>query len=223
LTLLILRRPTRDYSNQRAAENATEANGFTLAEALRTPAFWAFAGAGAAFNMVSSGLGLFNESVLNERGFDQKTFHDFLVFTTLISLAGQFGCGWLSRRFSYQTLTCLALLLYGFGLGLIPLVTQHWQLWGLAVLIGASGGMIMVVFFSVWSDVFGQHHLGRIQGAAQMLTVISSGLGPLLFAKGATLSGSYAPLLWTLSILAIVLALLVRGVRTPETRALPNG
>src|SRR5678815_1985193 len=155
LTLLILRRPTRDYSNQRAAENATEANGFTLAEALRTPAFWAFAGAGAAFNMVSSGLGLFNESVLNERGFDQKTFHDFLVFTTLISLAGQFGCGWLSRRFSYQTLTCLALLLYGFGLGLIPLVTQHWQLWGLAVLIGASGGMIMVVFFSVWSDVFG--------------------------------------------------------------------
>ena len=55
------------------------ATGLTLAAALRTPAFWVFAGATSLFGLVSSGLGLFNEAVLAERGFNQQTYHTFLA------------------------------------------------------------------------------------------------------------------------------------------------
>jgi MFS family permease len=102
----------------------------------------------------------------------------FLAVTTLMSLGGQLLGGWLSRKYRYQTLTFLGLSVYALGLALIPLISHHWQLWVLAALLGVTGGMIIVIFFSVWSDLFGQRHLGRIQGVAQMLTVLSSGLGP---------------------------------------------
>jgi MFS family permease len=216
LVFFVLRKPPRESPVKPSQTESSGTLELTLFQALRTRAFWTFAGAAAAFNMVSSGLGLFNEAVLRERGFDQKTFHLFLVVSALTSLAGQLGCGWLSRRYRYQTLTFLALILYAAGLGLIPVIHQHWQLWGLAILLGGAGGMIIVVFFSVWSDFFGQRHLGRIQGAAQMITVFSSGLGPVLFAKCVALSGSYGPLLWTISVVVFLLSFVARAVPPPS-------
>src|SRR5262245_66312286 len=89
--------------------------------------------------------------------------------------------------------------IYGIALAGLPFVTVRSQLWTVAVLIGLSGGMITVIFFAVWRQAFGSAHLGRIQGAAQMLTVVASAIGPLMFAKCAELTGSYAPVLWTRS------------------------
>jgi hypothetical protein len=37
--------------------------------------------------------------------------------------------------------------------------------------MGVAGGMLTVLFFIVWKQAFGQRHLGKIQGAAQMLSV----------------------------------------------------
>jgi MFS family permease len=226
LVLALLREPAETRLKHCEAEAAGGGGGrgsesspdFTFGEALRSGAFWLFAGAAAAFNLVASGLGLFNEAVLAERGFDQQTFHLFLAVTTLMSLGGQFLCGWLSRKYRYQTLTSLGLLVYAVGLAFIPMISRHWQLWLLASLLGIAGGMIIVIFFSVWSDLFGQRHLGRIQGAAQMLTVLSSGLGPLVFAKSAEVCHSYAPLLFALAGLALGFALVARRVGPPGRR-----
>ena len=222
LTLIALREPQTgmaarqpgpmDHDNGHSNSNTD----FTLSEALRTRAFWIFAGAAASFNLVSSGLGLFNEAVLAERGFDQKTYHLFLGVSTLLSLVGQFTCGWLTTRFKFQTLTVAALTLYAAGLAGIPAVRSPWQLWLVAALLGISGGMIIVIFFAVWSEAFGPRHLGRIQGAAQMLTVVSSGLGPVLFATCAEAFHSYAPLLLGLAGAVLVLAFAVTTVRLPK-------
>jgi MFS family permease len=159
---------------------------------------------------------LFNEAVLAERGFNQQTFHLFLGVSTLLSLVGQFVSGWLTTRWKLSTLTMLALASYAIGLGCIPFVHAYWQLWLVAVFIGIAGGMIIVIFFSVWSEVFGERHLGRIQGAAQMLTVLSSGLGPVLFARCAEVYHSYAPLLLALSGAVLLLALAAKMIRLPH-------
>jgi MFS family permease len=217
LVLQFQREPKRGDAG-RTDENVPATDGdLALGQALRTGAFWVFAGTAAAFNLVASGLGLFNEAVLAERGFDQKTFHLFLAVTTLLSLIGQFLCGWLTRRCQYQTLTLIAMAVYGTGLAGIPLVSKHWQLWCVAVPIGVAGGMIIVIFFSVWSDLFGQRHLGKIQGAAQMVTVLSSGLGPILFAKTVAATGSYTPLLFALAMMSSLLGVIAKAVRVPRT------
>src|SRR5688500_19966027 len=87
----------------------------TFKSALKTKIFWVFAGGISAFGFVSSGLGLFNESILAERGFDQKTFHTFLVFSALAALAGQLLCCWTARFCSAYFFVSTVLLLYYFG------------------------------------------------------------------------------------------------------------
>jgi MFS family permease len=193
-------------------------SGLTLADALRTPAFWVFAGATSLFGLVSSGLGLFNEAVLAERGFNQQTYHTFLAASSIIALVGQFGCGWLTLRWSMQRLLGLAMFIYAVALVALPLIVSLAQLWIFAALIGLSGGMITVMFFAIWRR-FGSGHLGRIQGAAQMLTVLASAIGPLLFAKCAAITGSYAPILWILAPSVFLVGLAALRVSVPDEAA----
>ena len=202
-------------------EDDQEATGsVTLVAALRTPAFWVFGGATALFGLVSSGLGLFNEAVLAERGFDQQTYVRFLAGTFVIGLAGQFGCGWLSLRWSLPRLLALAMFIYAVALTGLPVLTTEAQLWAVAVLIGLSGGMITVIFFAVWRQAFGPRHLGRIQGAAQMLTVLASAIGPLVFAQSASWTGSYFPALWILVPCVLLISIAALRVGLPDLRVI---
>jgi MFS family permease len=198
------------------AEEGDAAASLTLAEALRTPAFWVFGGATALFGLVSSGLGLFNQAVLAERGFDQQTYVQFLAGTSIVALVGQLGCGWLTLRWPMQRLLGIAMFLYAVAIGALPVLTTLPQLWFFAVLIGLAGGMITVMFFAVWRRAFGAAHLGRIQGAAQMLTVLASAIGPLIFAQSAALSGSYFPALWILAPCVLLLSLASFRVSFPS-------
>jgi cyanate permease len=99
-------------------------------------------------------------------------------------------------------------------------VSTMTQLWAFAALMGLSGGMITVMFFAIWRRAFGALHLGRIQGAAQMLTVLASAIGPLLFAKCAELTGSYMPALWILAPAVSLLGVAALQVVLPN-RPLP--
>ncbi len=209
LVLLFLRNPGSPHSRPSLAseKSGAAAVNFTLPQALRTPTFWIFGGATALFGLVSSGLGLFNEAVLAERGFDRNAFHNFLAVTTFAALLGQLLCGWLALRQSLRRLMGVAMLLYSFALILLPFIKSFPQLWTLAVLIGTAAGFITVIFFAIWSHAFGRAHLGRIQGAAQILTVLASALGPLLFAQCAALTGSYTPVLWTLAFVVLILGI----------------
>lgn len=204
---LLLRERTGGTSTSAPADAGSGADdGLTLAEALRTPAFWVFGGATSLFGLVSSGLGLFNQAVLAERGFDQQTYVRFLAGTSIIALAGQLGCGWLTLRWSMQRLLGIAMFLYAVAIGALPLLRTQVELWFFAALIGLAGGMITVMFFAVWRRAFGAAHLGRIQGAAQMLTVLASAIGPLIFAQSARLTGSYFPALWVLTPCVLLLS-----------------
>ena len=200
--------------------DASEANAsLSLAAALRTPAFWVFAGGTSLFGLVSSGLGLFNEAVLAERGFDQQTYIAFLAGTSVIALAGQFASGWLMLRWSMPRVLGIAMFLYGGAIAALPLLTTLTELWFFAVLIGLSGGMITVVFFAVWRRAFGSAHLGRIQGAAQTLTVLASAVGPLIFAQSANWTGSYFPALWVLAPCVLLVAIAAFRLQLPGSPA----
>jgi MFS family permease len=84
-----------------------------------------------------------------------------------------------------------------------------------AVAMGLAGGFVMVVFFSFWGRAFGQAHLGRIQGAAQAMTVLASAVGPLLFAWGVEKTGSYATGFYLLALAVSVVAFAAVVVRVP--------
>jgi len=196
-------------------ENAAGEEGLSLRDALGASAFWVFGGATSLYGLVASGLGLFNEAVLAERGFSQETYHKFLAGTAIIALIGQLGCGLMTLRWSMQRLVAVALFAYAIALAAFPFLTTLPQLWVFAALMGFSGGMITVIFFAIWRRAFGSAHLGRIQGAAQMLTVLASAVGPLLFAKSVELTGSYMPVLRALAPAVALLGIAALRVRLP--------
>jgi MFS family permease len=159
--------------------------------ALVTPAFWVFALGAALYGLVASGIGLFNESILAERGFGHEVYYRTLVVTALTALAGNFLGGWLAGRVQLGRLLGAALFLLAGGLAALPRVSSFAHVMAWATAMGLGGGLVMVLFFSVWPRAFGRRHLGRIQGSAQAITVLASALGPLLLAWCVDWTGSY--------------------------------
>jgi MFS family permease len=203
---------------ERPAEKgvAEEAGGYTLRQALSTPAFWVFGLASAVYGLIASGIALFNESILAERGFDASTYHRSLVIVALTSLAGNFLGGWLTSRWKMNRLLALAMGLLACSLLALPHVSTQTHVAAYAVVMGLAGGFVIVIFFSFWSQAYGRAHLGKIQGAAQALTVVASAVGPLLLAECVTATGSYAAMFYILTLIVLALGLGAWLVRQPR-------
>ncbi|MFM8273467.1 MAG: MFS transporter, partial [Gemmata sp.] len=77
-------------------------------------------------------------------------------------------------------------------------------------------------FFTVWRQAFGPAHLGQIQGAAQLLTVLASAAGPLVLAAGQRACGSYAPVVQNLAATAAAFAVAALLVPLPSATAPPE-
>ena len=195
------------YAQSEESENDT-LGGYEWADALATPAFWLFAVGAALYGLVASGIGLFNESILAERGLGPEIYYQSLAITAMAGLAGNFLGGWLATKMPLGRLLAISMSVLSAGLVALPHVTEssHVAIWAAAM--GLSGGLVMVLFFAVWPRVFGRRHLGRIQGAAQAMTVVASAIGPLLLAWCIEWTGSYAAMF---RILAAVVAAVAAG------------
>jgi MFS family permease len=201
-------------------ETAGESGGgHTLWQALATPAFWVFGLASSVYGLTASGIALFNESILAERGFDAATYHRTLVIGALTALVGNFLGGWLAAKWSMRRLLAVAMGLLAVSLFALPHVRTQGHVTAYAVVMGLAGGFVMVIFFTFWSRAFGRPHLGKIQGAAQALTVLASALGPLLLAECVTRTGSYAVMFYALAVIVAGLGLAALAVPLPRPPA----
>lgn len=189
---------------------------YTLREALLTPSFWVFGIASAVYGLIASGIALFNESILAERRFDASTYHRSLVIVALTSLVGNFLGGWIASKWKMNRLLALAMILLACSLAALPHVSTQLHVAIYAAVMGLAGGFVIVIFFSFWSAAYGRKHLGKIQGAAQALTVIASAVGPLVLAETVSRTGSYASIFYLLTVIVTLLALLAWFVRLPR-------
>jgi MFS family permease len=218
LAVLFVRRSPESISIEADGEPQQEpqsAADYTLTQALSTPSFWVFGIASAIYGLVASGIALFNESILAERRFDASTYHRSLIIVALTSLVGNFLGGWIASKWRMNRLLALAMVLLAGSLAALPHVSTQVHVAIYAVVMGLAGGFVIVIFFSFWSAAYGRKHLGKIQGAAQALTVIASALGPLVLAETVSRTGSYASIFYSLTVVVLVLALLAWFVSGP--------
>ncbi|HEU4767094.1 MAG TPA: MFS transporter [Pyrinomonadaceae bacterium] len=192
---------------------------YTLRQALATPSFWIFGIASAIYGLIASGIALFNESILAERRFDASTYHRSLVIVALTSLVGNFLGGWIASKWKMNRLLSIAMILLAGSLAALPHVSTQTHVAIYAAVMGLAGGFVIVIFFSFWSAAYGRQHLGKIQGAAQTLTVLASALGPLILAETVTRTGSYASIFYLLTVVVLVLALLAWIVKVPTQKS----
>jgi MFS family permease len=139
-------------------------------------------------------------------------------------LVSNFLGGWIAARWSLGRVMSVAMLVLGLALVGLPFLVPSpaWVLYtttsvdadgathavptlfypqlALYVLaMGGAGGIVTVLFFTIWGHAYGRRHLGKIQGVAQMLTVLASAVGPLLLARTKEATGSYAGMFWSMA------------------------
>ncbi|MBA3887057.1 MAG: MFS transporter [Acidobacteria bacterium] len=214
---------------QRPPANRTpsrEMGGYSWTEALAMPSFWVFAIGTALYGLVASGIGLFNESILAERGFGPEVYYKTLAVTAMTALVGNFLGGWLAPRVALGRLMAASLFVLAGGVVALPFLGTLGHVWLWASAMGLGGGLVMVLFFSVWGRVFGRRHLGRIQGVAQALTVAASAVGPLLLAWSLERTGSYAAMFEILggviTLVAVAALLVTLPAAAPVFTGVPN-
>ena len=198
-----------------SAAATPDARQWTLGETLRSPAFWVFALASSVYGLVASGIGLLNESILAERGFAPDIYYNALAVTAITGLAGNFAAGALAPRVSLRAILIVAMVVLTAGLAALARVSTPAQVMVQAVAMGIAGGFVTVVFFSFWGHAYGQLHLGRIQGAAQAMTVLASAVGPLFLAVWVERTGSYAAAFYVLAVITAALGVAACVVSIP--------
>lgn len=203
-------------------ESATALEGFTLRQAMQTPAFWVFGLSICVVSFMSSGMALFNESILTKQGFPKEVMYDVLKTSSMAGLLAQLPMGWLVRQYSLARLQGIALLVMSGCLFVLPLIHTESGVTAYAIVMGVAGTTTTLLFFTIWGQAYGRAHLGQIQAVAQMLTVLASAAGPKVLAECNVMTGSYVPALRVLSGLFFVLAIAAWFVRVPRPEEAPR-
>jgi predicted MFS family arabinose efflux permease len=189
----------------------------TLLAALRSPAFWTFGLATSLFGLMWSAITLYNQSLLEQRGFDAQTYYVVMAVLTGSGLLSNLLGGWLAMRWPLGVVLTMGMVLFAACLSSFPLIRTYREVMLYGLGLGVAGGLITVVHFTFYGQAFGRAHLGQIQGAAQVLSVFASAAGPLLLTVCEEQTGSHDLMFYAAALLSILLgigAALVPIVRT---------
>lgn len=197
-------------------QGITDEPGYTLVEALGTPAFWIFALSISVVALQGSGLTLFNESVLKEQGFSTDVYYNLGTYIGIVGLAAKLPVGWLGNRFALNRLLAVGLGFQAACLLWLPSIRQLPQVWVYGIGMGIGGTITTVLFFSVWGQAFGRPHLGKIMSLAQMMTVLASAAGPKFFAECHQRFGNYHVVFQSLAAVLLFLAACATFIRMPD-------
>ncbi len=208
-----------DHCDEASPTRAKLVRSLTLTHALQTRCFWVFSGCISFFGMMSAGLSLFNQFVFEERGLPVAVYYRALIIGMFAGLVANLGTGLLARYVALPKLLAVAMLLLTGVWAWFPFIDQAAEAYVFAVLQGLAGGMITVVFFAVWGLAYGPVHLGRIQSAAQALTVVASAVGPLLVEWSHDSAGSYRPIFFVAAGVAALGAVLALLTQLPQAAA----
>ena len=197
-------------------ETEAETTGMPFFKSLRTRAFWVFGLSISFFGLVSSGIGLHNEDILKERGFSTQMYHILMVLPLPFGLLSNLVIGYLTRRIKITYLLAFSLFFTGIAKFIFPFIHTPAQVYAYTIIFAFAGGGLSVLFFIAWADLFGRRDVGRIQGAAQMISVFASALGPIFFAYSREWTNSYTPAFYISGGITIIFAIAACFTRIPE-------
>ncbi len=160
---------------------------------------------------------MFNELIVGELGFDHSVSVKIMAAMIAPGLIANLVFGRLTTRPRIGPVLGLGLAVLGVGLAAFPSIQNMAGIYLYGAAMGVAGGIVTVVFFAAWSQLFGAAvHLGRIQGTAQLISVFASALGPVLLSRYHAAAGSYLPMFYFMGAGMGVLALAACFVPLPS-------
>jgi len=171
----------RDFGRISAGAAAMPAISLTLAESIRTNAFWYFSFITVLSNGVGTALMLDHVRAMAAAGLARDSAIHLLGAMTSAQAIATLCSGALIDRFGARPIGLLGLCLLSFSI--TCLWTSPALAYGLAyaMTLGAMIGTLQIVYSAGLAEAFGLKHLGTIRGTLFVIGVSGAAAGPLAF------------------------------------------
>ena len=191
---------------------ASEEASFTLAQALRTRAFYLilFATSALAFNIGGINFNLF--PYMTDQGMSEAQAAMILTVWSLIGATGSLIVGFVAERMHVRFVMALAFSFATAGVGLLMITDDVPTALTFSLVHGLSFGSLPMLMNLVWADYYGRRHQGAIRGFTTPFQVIVQAGGPIIGTLSYDFIDTYLPAfilfaaLYLLSALAMLLA-----------------
>jgi len=189
---------------------------FTLPEARKTLAFWAFTLGLSLAALYISGLTFHVVSVFEASGLTRAQGLGIFIPSSLIAVGVQFLGGYASDYIRLKFILILFALGMTFSiLGLTMLGGYAGAYWMIIIGNGVVWGLYTVLIGVTWPRFYGLKNLGAISGFSLSWTVIGSALGPYMFSVSMDLTGSYDLVAWICFAISLFLVALAFKADNP--------
>lgn len=170
----------RDFGRIRTG-GAMPATGFTLAESVRTVAFWYFSFITMLSNGVGTALMLDHVRAMGEAGLARDSAIQLLGAMTSAQAIATLGSGTLVDRLGARPVGLLGLGFLTFSVVCLWIRPALGGGIAYAVALGAMIGTLQIVYSAGLAESFGLKHLGSIRGTLFVIGVSGAAAGPLAF------------------------------------------
>ena len=175
------------------SETSISTKNFTLAEAMRTPAYWIIAGMMFSVSMIGTAIAFNSLFLFDEFGLTQDEIVRVLATIALTQAVMQIGAGWLSDLFPLRWLAMINMVGQFTAVGLLLFIDSISTALTFAVVAGLFNALHNGIVGPLWARYFGRAHLGKIRGSIATATVSGSSLGPFVMGGLFDWTGSYTP------------------------------
>lgn len=193
--------------------------GLTLREAMRTSAFWICAVAVATLSLTITAIFFHQVSILESRGLSPGDASRVFAVSALTMVAFMPVFGRLLDRLRTRTVFAGGLLLMSCSLTALAAVSGDLSAVFFGIVFGIANAGSHNLLAYIWPRFFGRRHLGSIQGASQMVSVLGASVGPIPFGLAWDLYGSYTGALFAFALLPLLCAAAVWFIREPGRTA----
>ncbi len=186
-----------------AVSEASTRQGFTVAEALRTRAFWLL-GMGHSFALLVVTAVSVHAITHMKESLGYSLAEASIVITVMtIAQGGGVLLSWtLGDRYDKRRLAAATMLMHGGGLLMLTFASGPLMLGAFALLHGVAWGLRGPLMQAIRADYFGRHAIGMILGLSTVLLAVGQIGGPMIAGMMADLTGDYRAGFTLLALLA---------------------
>ncbi len=174
-----------------APQEGADATGLSLAESVRTGAFWILSLVHVLWTFGTMSIIGHLPAFLTDRGFDVESAASYLAFAIGMSVVGRLGFGALADRFTKVGIMCCALILHALAALCLLEVHRFGALQGFVVLFGIGIGGAAVLIPLLIGECFGLRAFGKVLGVVTISATLGAAAGPVLTGRIFDVTGSY--------------------------------
>jgi len=197
-------------AQQRDKARGVAVAGWTRKQVMRDPRFlWMLPGLMAP-SLVLTAMFFHHLNIADAKGWAHAWITGSYVLYAVATVVTSLYAGQLIDRISAVRVVPWVMMPSVVGLVMLALSANAWIAWPYLILIGVSSGVTYTALAALWAELYGTAHLGAIRSLAVAITVLASGLGPVIVGGLLDLGLSVDTVLYCLAAYSLLGGLLIK-------------